>query len=1033
MWEEENGTPVTLPALIQILHNVVPPPSRCTLKPNTTHHLIKAVRRHNRAIRAARRLRDNLLVSRLTYARLKLIKELRAQDKIKQFRRNKSNFHTDRYLEYKRVFSEGPDVAPAGSQADAEAYLRQEFTPSGPTTDLNPSFPNYVPKAKTAMPALSITPDLIREALAGKGARSAPGSDNVTYGQLRSGGSLFLKRLASIFSKILDPEDPLQIPPEWTTIRVRMIHKGKGKDPALWDSFRPISISSCIGKLFNAIIERQLYKHVIDEDLLDTAVQKGFLRRVSGVTDQIQSFWNCAQSVSANNKSLHAVLIDFASAFNTVPHYKLWLLLERYGVHEHVIKYIKALYSQSTMFIKTTKFSTEPVPVRQGVLQGDTLSPLLFIIYFTIVIQAAKHKNLGGFSAPSGLPPTPDQPTHIKHLLKAFADDLTIFDESADGVRETWKRFMKGVEFAELRINYSKCRHIEIGLHGTPKKPSTDFKISDGTTILSGPEHLTPFLGLDYTLARTVGSDHGLRKFLSAMMEKLLSRIDACNYPVQAKLFFYKVGVISRLRWYFMIYERISDTTANDLQAIGMRHIKYWLACSKKTCPDLISSKERGMGIDSICLIHKQTRALHISLGLKSADPVTVGAFTHRANTATKYNGQEVAFTKTLPTTNKSKTAIRDHFTKTYNAEEMDRMTDTKAKYAKWVWAITDPDSLEIWRKLLQEDLDENLLPPTLHLASGGSSFWSWFYAKEKDTNRTNGNTGRGRRCPLCTSTGHLSHFLNFCKDPRGLERMKYRHNLVVRKLLENVLGSPKIHKLCAVYADLDGCPAPQEIIDGWLTPAENAKDQRPDIIITYLDDEGYPHMLILEVCCSFEHQNLENINQSYRRKLRKYEAIPAKLMNPGRQQSFPFSSVDYHPIIFGSRGFVPTQTLKHLADVFSGSANAKTLVMTAARECAKEAIIGSIQIARQATCTEFHPIPARAVFPGTMVANIILSGPDVEIQQGQRAPANIPLGSLLPASAPHSSEDDSSDDDSSEPSEPSSSSDDEVELPERP
>jgi hypothetical protein len=184
--------------------------------------------------------------------------------------------------------------------------------------------------------------------------------------------------------------------------------------------------------------------------------------------------------------------------------------------------------------------------------------------------------------------------------------------------------------------------------------------------------------------------------------------------------------------------------------------------------------------------------------------------------------------------------------------------------------------------------------------------------------------------------------------------------------------------------------------------------------------------MLILEVCCSFEHQNLENINQSYLRKLRKYEAIPAKLTNPGRQQSFPFSSVDYHPIIFGSRGFVPTQTLKHLTDVFSASAHAKTLAMTAARECAKEAIIGSIQIARQATCTEFHPIPAHAVFPGTMVANIIRSGPDVEIQQGQRAPpANIPM---LPDSVSHSSEEDSP-----EPSEPSSSSDDEVELPERP
>ena len=82
--------------------------------------------------------------------------------------------------------------------------------------------------------------------------------------------------------------------------------------------------------------------------------------------------------------------------------------------------------------------------------------------------------------------------------------------------------------------------------------------------------------------------------------------------------------------------------------------------------------------------------------------------------------------------------------------------------------------------------------------------------------------------------------------------------------------------------------PADGLLTDGWLTPAENAKDQRPDIIITYMDDEGFPH-LILEVCCSFEHQNLENINQPYLRKLRKYEGIPAKLTNrePWLQTSY--------------------------------------------------------------------------------------------------------------------------------------------------
>ena len=34
-------------------------------------------------------------------------------------------------------------------------------------------------------------------------------------------------------------------------------------------------------------------------------------------------------------------------------------------------------------------------------------------------------------------------------------------------------------------------------------------------------------------------------------------------------------------------------------------------------------------------------------------------------------------------------------------------------------------------------------------------------------------------------------------------------------------------------------------------------------VIVTYLYDEGFPSfMLILEICCSFEHQNLENINR---------------------------------------------------------------------------------------------------------------------------------------------------------------------------
>ena len=117
---------------------------------------------------------------------------------------------------------------------------------------------------------------------------------------------------------------------------VAPVPKGKNKDPKLWSSFRPISISSCIGKLFNGVIERVMSKHLISNGLLDTDIQKGFLRRISGVTDHMQALWHCATHSSRSNP-LHVLLVDLASAFTTVPHHKLWALLAHYTVYPPVI------------------------------------------------------------------------------------------------------------------------------------------------------------------------------------------------------------------------------------------------------------------------------------------------------------------------------------------------------------------------------------------------------------------------------------------------------------------------------------------------------------------------------------------------------------------------------------------------------------------------------------------------------------------------------------------------------------------------
>ena len=91
-----------------------------------------------------------------------------------------------------------------------------------------------------------------------------------------------LQLLADCFNKILRGEE--ETPDSWVYIRVKMLHKGKGKDASFWDSFRPVFISSCVGKLFNAILGKELLKHCMDQEVIDTSIQKGFLYNLASRT-----------------------------------------------------------------------------------------------------------------------------------------------------------------------------------------------------------------------------------------------------------------------------------------------------------------------------------------------------------------------------------------------------------------------------------------------------------------------------------------------------------------------------------------------------------------------------------------------------------------------------------------------------------------------------------------------------------------------------------------------------------------------------
>jgi hypothetical protein len=282
----------------------------------------------------------------------------------------------------------------------------------------------------------------------------ACGLDGISNEMIKYGQHVLIKPLTKLFNHILMSGI---YPSNWSVGYISPIYKtGNPLDPT---NYRGITITSCVAKVFNSVLNNRLDKHLTDNHIIHES-QIGFKKK-SRTSDHLFVLRTLTDKIVKNErKKLYACFVDFQKAFDSLSHTALFHKLESNGINGNFLNTIKNMYQNTKLCVKTQNQLTPSFPGEVGVRQGDILSPNIFKIFINDLPDS--------IITPNGRPPKLKDKT-VGCLL--YADDLVLLSETKDGLQTSLQNLNDYCHKWDLHVNTKKTK---VMIFSTKKTKTTE-------------------------------------------------------------------------------------------------------------------------------------------------------------------------------------------------------------------------------------------------------------------------------------------------------------------------------------------------------------------------------------------------------------------------------------------------------------------------------------------------------------------------------------------------------------------------------